>query len=98
MTTLRETAQAYMPPQTKNIVELDIVPVDVDLESREGTDKDGKAYQYNVLVQNGVDYRVPNSVLNQLQEQLKANSKLSTCKVTKKGEGLNTVYTVIPLN
>lgn len=97
MVKLKEEAQNYEPPQTKNITDLEAVSLEQDIVDREGTKKDGAIFKYKVVVVNGEDYRVPNSVLEQIQEILKEKPELKTIKVTKKGEGLNTKYTVIQL-
>jgi hypothetical protein len=46
---------------------------------------------------NGEEYRVPDSVLKALKDNLEVNPKLGWFKVKKTGEGLKTNYTVIPL-
>ena len=60
---LGEEAKDYEPPQTKNISELEKVSVDIELEDRTGTTKEGRTFYYKVFVRDGEDYRVPNSVL-----------------------------------
>ena len=98
MTKLNEEAQAYEPPQTKNIADLELVLIaDVEVEDRSGTDNDGKKFSYKVIIVKGEEYRVPNSVLKSLKAILEEKPDLKAIKVTKTGEGLKTVYTVIPL-
>lgn len=97
MATLKETAKAYQPQQTKNIAELDEVPLDIVLYNGEGTDDNGKIFTYKYAELNGEKYRVAGSVIGQLKTQLEANPNLTKCKVKKDGSGLNTRYTVIPL-
>lgn len=97
MATLKEEAQAYEPPQTKNIADLEAVPLGVNIEDREATNKAGKPFSYKVMVLNNEEYRVPNSVLRDIQTVMEEKPELKTIKVVKKGEGLNTEYTVIPL-
>jgi hypothetical protein len=101
MAKLRDEALAYEPKQTKNIAELEKVSVDLDLNADEfetvGEDGHTKTIQQKVIVIEGVKYRVPNSVLNQLKVLLEDNPKISHFKVKKSGSGLNTDYTVIPL-
>ncbi len=98
MGNLKEEAQAYEPPQTKNISELDTIPTDLQVEERTGTKKDGKTFTYNVVVLNNEDYRVPNSVLKALKAILEEKPDLKEFKVKKTGEGLNTEYTVVTLD
>jgi len=98
MGNIKEEAQQYEPPKTKNISDLDRVPVSLELEEREGTKKDGKVFRYNVVVLNGEDYRVPNSILKSLKAIIKEKPDLEEFKVAREGEGLKTEYTVIPLD
>ena len=97
MVKLKEAAQAYEPQQTKNIADLEVVSLDLDIEDREGINDSGKKFEYIVALVDGEEYRVPKSVLDQIKSQLEANPNLTKVKVTKKGQGLNTSYTVIPL-
>ena len=94
---LREEAENYESPKTKNVTDLEAVSLDQDILEREGTRKDGSIFKYKVVVIGGEDYRVPNSVVEQIQTILKVKPELKTIKVTKKGENLNTQYTVIQL-
>ena len=96
--TLKEEAQAYEPPQTKNIADLEIVPVDAEVIEREYTDKDKNPFTVSVIVVNGEDYRVPVSVLKSLKAILEVKPEIKAFKVQKTGEGLKTEYTVIPLD
>ena len=98
MGNIKEEAQAYEPPVTRNISELDKVPVSLQVEEREGTKKDGKIFRYNVIVLNGEDYRVPNSVLKGLKVILEEKPDLKEFKVKKTGEGLNSEYTIVTLD
>ena len=98
MAKLAEESNAYVPPTTKNIAELNSVSVGVEVQTKESTKKDGEKFTYKYMEVDGKEYRVPGIVLGQLKEQLKANPNLQNFKVSKIGEGkTNTVYTVIPL-
>lgn len=98
MTTIKEQATAYEPPQTtKNIADLHQVHVSIDLQTETGTDKEGKQFSYFYIEQENEKYRVPPSVLKQLKVQIENNPNLATFKVVKKGAGMETEYTVIPL-
>jgi len=97
MGTLKEEAEAYEPPKTKNISELERVPVNLDVEEREYTKEDGSTFKVKVVVLNDEDYRVPTSVLKNLKVMVKENPDLKEFKVVKTGEGLKTEYTVVPL-
>lgn len=97
MTTIKEFATSYEPKRTRNIAELEAVSVSNEIKTEVRKNKDGDEYSISYLVSLGEEYRVPNSVIEQLQTLLLEKPDLSTFKVVKKGEGLNTSYTVIPL-
>ena len=98
MATIFEEAQAYEPPQTKNIADLEVVRTDANIEEREFVKEDGSKFTVKVINVNGFDYRVPTSVLKSLKAMNEDKPDLKTFKVKKTGEGLKTVYTVIPLD
>ena len=98
MATLKEKAIGYVPKQTKNIAELPEVSVSVEIyDDGEGTDSSGKEFHYSYIELNGEEYRVPDSVVAQIQTQLTGNPELKRFRVKRTGEGLKTRYTVIPL-
>lgn len=97
MATLKEAAQAYEAPQTKNIADLDKVPIDFELYDKEGKDANEKVFKYKAIQVNGEFYRVPGKILGDVKEILKVKPDMKSFMVTKKGEGLKTTYTVIPL-
>ena len=96
--TLKESAQAYESHSVGNIADLPKVSTDLQLEEREGTNDEGKTFQYKVIVVEDQEYRVPNSVLKSLKAILEDNENLKSFKVRKTGQGLATEYTVIPLS
>jgi len=101
MAKLKDEAMAYEPKLTHNIAELESVSVDLETEDDEfeTEDKDGKpkVVKQKIVIINDKRYRVPNSVLNQLKILIEDNPKLQYFKVKRTGQGLNTDYTVIPL-
>jgi hypothetical protein len=97
MALLKDEAKAYEPPQTKNIADLDKVPVDVVVEDREYTRGDGEQFKIKVVAIDGEDYRVPISVIKSLKAVLEEKPDLKEFKVKRTGEGLKTEYTLIPL-
>lgn len=97
MVNLRESAKAYVPQTTKNIAELEAVSLEVPISEKSGTSKDGTPFSYHVATILGEEYRVPSSVLNDIKAILSAKPNLKTIKVIKKGQGMNTSYTVVPL-
>lgn len=98
MATLKDEAKAYKPQQTKNIADLEVVDINLPIQDREGLDLEGKTFKYKVLIKGDEEYRVPASVLKDIQTIVQAKPNLTTIKVVKKGQGMNTSYTVIPLN
>ncbi len=98
--TIKEGAEEYEPKRTLNIADLESFDISEPMEEREG-DNDGKKFTYNVLVRDGKEYRIPNTVLESLKAILKANTKhnkeVTTFSVEKTGEGMNTKYQVITI-
>ena len=97
MANLKETASAYIAPQTLNIADLDVVLVSSDVQTQTGTNKDGEDFEYNYIEVEDKNYRVPNSVLTKLKTILEEQPNLTKFKVKKSGTGLQTRYTVIPI-
>lgn len=97
METLRNAAEAYTPPTTKNITELGRVPVDVEIRDETFTKEDGEDFTIKRISINNEEYKVPLTVLKQLKEILKEMPELKFFKVSKTGEGIKTTYTTIPL-
>ena len=94
MTSLKESAQAYTPKRTLNIADLDKVDLSLPIEDRTGQDKEGKDFTYNVMVVNEQEYRVPNTVQEEIQKILKIKSDAKFVNVTKTGTDLATRYAV----
>ena len=97
MSSIKEAAELYVAPQTLNIADLEKVDVNMDTAVRtfkEGTDDE---FSVTVAIVDDVDYRIPPSVLGTIKEILVEKPALEFFKVTKKGEGMKTNYTVIPL-
>ena len=97
MSSIKEAAELYVAPQTLNIADLE--KVDVNMETAVRTFKEGTDDEFSVTVAivDDVDYRIPPSVLGTIKEILVEKPALEFFKVTKKGEGMKTKYTVIPL-
>jgi len=96
MVTLRQEAQDFSPKQTLNIADLDKVSVDVQVYEGSGNDADGKPFTYKYVELNGKQYRIPNSVIEEIQTILKLKPTVNFVKVTKSGSGLATRYKVNP--
>ena len=96
MNSIKEEAQQYVPPQTKNISELENVSVDVQLQDGEGKDNNGELFTYKYIEVNGEKYRVPGSVLGGIKALLVKFPDLKYISVLRSGSGMNTRYQVIP--
>lgn len=96
MATLKESAQAYEPPKTLNIADLEKVSTDLDLKDGSGKDKDGEEFKYKYIVVKDQEYRVPGTVLGSLKAILEKMPNLKHFSVLKSGEGRATRYQVIP--
>ena len=94
MASIIESAKSYEPKQTLNIADLSEVDVNLNLETREGQDNEGKTFSYQVAVIDGKDYRVPVTVLEKLKEALKIRPDIKKIKVNRSGSGLNTKYSI----
>ena len=97
MATLKQTAKDFEPAHTFNIADLEVVNAELDMMYETGVDKDGKEFSYGYIEVDKKQYRVPTSVIAQLNVILEDNPKLQKFRVKKTGEGMNTRYTVIPL-
>ncbi|HEY0090185.1 MAG TPA: hypothetical protein VGB37_15160 [Candidatus Lokiarchaeia archaeon] len=97
MANLKEAAKNY-EGSMKNIAELPKVSTELEIEDREGVNDEGKNFAYKVVIVEGQEYRVPDSVLKSLKSILEENPNLKSFKVKRTGTGMGTSYTVIPLN
>ena len=98
MANIRDSAKAFVPKQTKNIADLEVVNLEWPVEDRTGMDKENKPFEYKVVVKDGEDYRIPASVLAAIKTIVEAKPNQKTVRVIKKGTGMNTEYTVIQLD
>jgi hypothetical protein len=98
MATLKKEAEDYKPTQIKNIAELDSVNLDVEFFKETRKKADDTEYSLSFIRVDGEEYRVPSSVLEQIQEIIKTKPKATKVKVVRKGEGMKTNYTTIPLD
>ena len=102
MATLNDFAKTYEPARTHNISDLKEVLTSSELKDDEFQTEDRvtgetKTVKQKVIVVNGEKYRVPISVVADLKAILEKNPSLQKFSVSKKGTGLQTKYTVIPL-
>ena len=104
---IKEMSNEYEPVEFKNISEFNKIAINLEITPKmvSFTDKKTKEVEekelnfVNLTHEDGKEYevRVPNKVLGQLKEQIKANPKMKFFSVAKSGEGLGTQYTVIPI-
>ena len=92
--TLKEESEAHEPKKTLNIADLDKVNLLAPMEDRTGTDDKGKDFDYKVVILNGLEYRVPSSVLEEIKKMLDLKPDLKFVRVEKSGSGLGTKYSV----
>ena len=97
MANLKDTAKEYVAPETKVISELIKVSVNLELFNKVIHEGEADEFNYDYIMVDDVEYRVPKVVIKQLKAQLEANPSLKFFSVAKVGEGMKTVYTVIPL-
>ncbi len=97
MGNFKESAKDYEPKKTPVVSELEAVSLECPITKNSGTDTDGKDFEYFVVNVEGIDYRVPNSVMEQVQTLLEEKPDTKTIKVVKKGEGMSSKYTVVIL-
>lgn len=94
MASLKQEAKDYIPKQTLNIADLDRVDISFPLVEKTGIDKDGKEFEYKVMVVNEQEYRVPNSVLEEIKKILDLKPEVNFVNVSKSGSGMATRYNV----
>ena len=98
-----ELAKDFKSNATKNIAELPEVSTELEVfddqfEITDKVTKQPKTVKQKVITINGVNYRIPVSVFQQLKIIMEDNPALKKFKVKKSGEGLDgTRYQVIPL-
>jgi hypothetical protein len=94
MTSFKEQAKAYEPKTTLNIADLERFDISSTMDERTGTGQDGKDFSYKVAILNGIEYRVPNTVLEETKKLLAVKDDIKFIKVNKNGSGLATKYSV----
>ena len=98
MVSLRDSAKTYEPPKTLNITDLKEISTEIEIKTRKFQKTDGEEFEIEVFEFEGNEYRIPVSVKKQLKEILEEKPDMTKFKVKKSGEGMNTNYTVIPLD
>lgn len=97
MGTIKDNAQNWKPKP--KIADFDFIDINtVIYDDGEGVNPESdKPYTYSYIELNGFEVRIPDSVIAQLKDQLSVNPAMRGFKVSKKGEGIMTKYTVIPI-
>jgi len=98
MANLKDSALNYEAPAIHNIAELEKVSAELDVKTETHTKADGETFSVDVIVVDGQKYRVPATVLANLKAILQAKPDLKSFKVNKSGSGMQTTYTVIPMD
>ena len=94
MESLKDAAKSYVTKQTLNVADLDRVDLSWPIEDRSGMDLEGREFKYKVVVFNDLEYRIPNTVIEEIQKIIKLKPETKAVKVSKSGAGLNTRYSV----
>ena len=97
MATLKEEANKWQPESIKNVSDTDSVPVDAEMHTGAGKDKDGVEYAYKYILKSGVKYRIPGTVIGDIKGLLEDMPNLKAVRVKRSGEGKMTRYQVVPL-
>lgn len=95
--TFGQLAKDYKGESVKNITELPVLNIDYPIKEVTGTDDNNKPYSYYAVEFNHEDYRVPKSVIKQVNNFMVNMPMVKNFKVTKSGEGLKTQYYVTPV-
>lgn len=102
MATIGQEAQAYTPPQTKNICELEKVSIDKEVVTRTKKEGTPDEFTYKCIVEKyegtDQDFRVPNSVLGAIKTLKEKYPSMQNFSVLREGTGMSTKYQVIPLD
>jgi len=98
MTTMKEAAKEYTPPQTLNIADLEKFPIDIELKDGSGKNSEGEEFKYKYAEIDGKEYRVAGSIIGGIKALLEKLPDLKEVAVTKTGQHLKTRYQVIPMD
>ena len=96
MANLKETSQAYEPPKTLNIAELDKIPIDIEVFDGSGKDNEGKEFKYKFAKIDGKEYRIAGTILGGIKALLEKMPNIKNVTVLRQGMGMATRYQVIP--
>jgi|TARA_Y100000034_G_scaffold136934_1_gene217313 hypothetical protein len=98
MSSIKEEALAYEAPQTLNIADLDSVSVELSVQEKESKNSEGEPFSYKYTIVDGKEYRIPNSVFEEIKTILTLKPSVTKVRVNKSGSGLGTRYKVEALD
>ena len=102
--TLKDLAQQEKPRVFKKIEDFEAINVNNEISERICYTKEGKEFKikeislYNEDTDEIDKVRIPQTVILGLHALLKHNPDLEYFRVIKTGQGMNTRYTVLPVN
>jgi hypothetical protein len=92
MSNLKETAEKYEAPKIKSVADLDYISIEWEVQEEIDCE-----FPYKFMMFDGQRYKINNSVIADIKQILIASPNITKFKVVRKGEGMKTKYTVIPL-
>jgi len=96
---IKQAAEQFEPNTMKNVSELALVPVDIELKEETRENTKGESYIIKFFELDGETYRVPFTVLKDLKTILEKKPTLKHFCVARSGSTKeDTKYTVIPLD
>ena len=102
--TLKDLAQQEKPRVFKKIEDFEAININNEISERTCMTKEGKEFTIKELSLYNKDtdevdrVRIPQTVIWGLQALLRHDPNLKYFRVIKTGEGMNTRYTVLPVN
>ena len=97
MASVKEASKDAKTNETLNVADLDRFDINLELHDRVYNKSDGEEFTIQVVEVDGQDYRVPKSVLVQINNLRTNGKEFDFVNVIKSGTGMNTTYQVLPL-
>lgn len=92
MANLGETADNYQKPKLHNVTELDFISANMEV-----LDENEAEFPYKYVMVDGIRYKIPKTVIEDIQQFRKISPNITKYKIASKGSGKEIKYTVIPL-
>lgn len=92
-----QTLRTEGKTEIKNVAELITININTDIETRVFAEGTGGEFKVDGFEQNGIFYRVPFTVQQQIAILLEEIPDLELVKIKKSGSGLDTKYMVLPV-